>query len=94
MRFKASLKSFILSILLLTTSIYAAWNNKEDFYSITNTINSGKIFLEDGRTIYEGILFQTNILIPCTLFAAGVVYLFISIWLLIRPGLQHDESKK
>lgn len=91
MRFKASLKSFIFSVLLLTTSIYAALINKEDFYSITNSINSGRLFLEDGRTIYEG-MFQTNILIPCTLFGAGVVYLFISIWLLIRPGLQHDEK--
>lgn len=91
MRFKASIKSFIFSLFLVTVSVYAAWINKEDFYSLTNAMNSERIFLEDGRTIFEG-LFQTNILLPCALFAGGFVYLIISIGLFVRPRMQHNES--
>ncbi|WP_240421934.1 hypothetical protein [Paenibacillus periandrae] len=83
MGFKVSFNSIVFSLFLLISSIYTTWLNKEDFYSLQNSIESGKIFLEDGRPIVEG-LFQINILIPCLLFAGGLLYLIKSIWLFIR----------
>lgn len=88
MRIKVARKSFAISMFILIISFYLAWLHKEEFYLLNESIESDKIFLEDGRTIVQSVL-QINIFVPCLIFGVGLYFLVKSIWSLLRPTNQN-----